>query len=236
MTLRAHQDAFGRALYDAVNGGGPLEIVERDDGDIEAGAGPAYIQPITNWPGKRYVRGRVIDVGCGAGRHALALQKQGFDVTGIDVSPWAIKAAKQLGLRRARVMSITQMSRSLGTFDTIQMLGNNFGLFADFDRARRLLRRFHHMTSDRGRIIAQSLDVYQTKEKVHLDYQARNRRRGRMSGQIRLRFRYRTLATPWFDYLMVSRPEMKRILAGTGWHVRRFIGTGASYTAVIEKD
>jgi len=36
---------------------------------------------------------RVVDVGCGAGRHALALAKRGFRVTGIDRSPDRLSAA-----------------------------------------------------------------------------------------------------------------------------------------------
>ena len=58
-----------------------------------------------------------------------------------------------------------------------------------------------------------------------------------MPGQVRFRIRYRTYATPRFDYLLVSRPEMKRILQGTGWKIRNFIDSKASpaYIAIIEK-
>ena len=84
-------------------------------------------------------------------------------------------------------------------------------------------------------LLAQTMDTYATKKGEHLDYQAYNRKRGRMSGQIKLRIRYKKLATPWFDYLIVSRSEMKAILKGTGWKVSKFIGKGASYIAVIEK-
>ena len=57
-----------------------------------------------------------------------------------------------------------------------------------------------------------------------------------MAGQLRLRIRYRTYATPWFDYLLVSKDEMRSILDGTGWQVARFIDSrGPAYVAVIEK-
>jgi SAM-dependent methyltransferase len=39
-------------------------------------------------------RGRVLDVGCGTGTHALWLAAQGFDVVGIDISPRAIERAR----------------------------------------------------------------------------------------------------------------------------------------------
>lgn len=57
-----------------------------------------------------------------------------------------------------------------------------------------------------------------------------------MSGQMRARVRYRRYCTPWFDYLIVSPDEMKAILTGTGWRVRRYLKSGGSvYVAVIEK-
>lgn len=221
------------------------EIVERDDGWIGTSAGPAaYFQPYDQWPtieqeAIAYARGRVLDVGCGPGRVCLYLQEQGHDVVGIDNSPLAIKVARERGVQDARGMSITQASRNtLGTFDTIIMFGNNFGLMANPRRARWLLRRFYHMCGDDGRIIAASNDVYQTDKPEHLDYHERNRRRGRMPGQIRLRVRFRKTTGPWFDYLMVSPDEMQQILVGTGWRVRQTFTQeeGGLYTANIEKE
>lgn len=78
-------------------------------------------------------------------------------------------------------------------------MGNNLGLLASRGRARWLLRRFHRLTTEGGRIVAESLDQFQTTDPIHRSYQRTNRRRGRMPGQIRLRVRYRTLVTPWFD-------------------------------------
>ena len=75
-------------------------------------------------------------------------------------------------------------------------------------------------------------DVYDTTLREHLEYQRRNRRRGRMSGQIRLRVRFRRAVTPWFDYLMVSPGEMKDLVQGTGWRVAGiFEADGPEYVA-----
>ena len=117
------------------------------------------------------------------------------------------------------------------------MMGNNFGVLENPQRARRLLRRFHRMTTEHGRILAETTDPYATDDPVHLAYQERNRARGRMSGQYRHRARYRNLKGPWYDWLFVSRDEMREIVAGTGWVVRKFIEPeGAQYVGVIEKD
>jgi SAM-dependent methyltransferase len=237
-------DAFGHMIADFHSGNrAGQEIVERDDGYFDATGGPrAYFREYHDWPpheknAMKYVRGAVLDIGCGAARHSLHLQREGFDVTGIDVSPRALKVARERGLKRTRLISITQVGAALGAFDTVLMLGNNFGLFGSLTRARWLLRRFKRLTTGDARIIAESNNIYETTNPWHLRYQKQNRRRGRMSGQVRIRVRYHTHVTPWFDYLLVSQEEMKKVLKGTGWHVARFVESGsAPYIGVIEKD
>lgn len=241
--LTKQQDAYGRIVWDYLHGKPSNEIVERDDGwvEVSCGAPTAYFAEFNNWgrhqrAAMRFVCGRVLDVGCGAGRCCLYLQKCGHEVVGIDVSPLAIKTCRQRGVKDARVLPFTQVSRALGRFDTILMMGNNFGLFGSRPRARWLLRRLHALTAPGARIVVESRNVYQTKDPDHLRYHRFNRRRGRMSGQLRLRVRYRQYCSPWFDYLIVSPDEMEAILAGTGWRVWRYLKSGGPmYGAVIEK-
>ncbi|MDX6484151.1 MAG: hypothetical protein QOE95_1922 [Gaiellaceae bacterium] len=229
-------------MLDAVEHGSAVEIVERDDGFIAASqvSSELYLAPFRKWPSiqrraMRFARGRVLDVGAGGGRVALHLQERGLDVVSIDVSPGAIAICRRRGVEDAREVGIDDVDESLGAFDTIVMFGNNFGLFASRAKAKRLLRRFHRLTSERGRILAETRDVHQTDDPAHLAYQARNVERGRMPGQVRIRVRYRLATTPWFDYLMVSRAELEELVAGTGWHVARTVGEGEMYVAVLEK-
>jgi len=240
--MKDSQDAFGHALSDYVLGKGRgYEVIERDDGYVDVvGGREMYLADYSRWPAHhrhamRYVKGPVLDVGCGAGRHALYLQRKGLDVLGIDVSPLAIAVCRRRGLRRARVMSITQINSALGTFGTVFMLGVNFGLFANRKRTRWLLGKLHAITNRDARIIAESRDPYQTNNPFNLAYHRRNKQRGRVAGQVRIRVRYQKYATPWFDYLYVSREEMRAILRGTGWAVKRFLAGTLTYIAVIAK-
>ncbi|WP_405166836.1 class I SAM-dependent methyltransferase [Nocardia sp. NBC_01499] len=41
-----------------------------------------------------WIRGRVLDPGCGAGEHTILLTKLGYDVLGIDLSPSAVEFAR----------------------------------------------------------------------------------------------------------------------------------------------
>ena len=241
--LKEREDAYGREVFTYWEKQEGFEIVERDDGHISVSAAcPAsYFSEHKDWhpneqEAMRFVRGRVLDVGCGAGRVALYLQEQGHEVTGIDISPLAIQVCKGRGVADARLLSITQVSTQMGIYDTIVMMCNNFGLFGGFARARWLLRRMRGMTSSQGRIVASGTDAYDTTNPDHLAYHVKNRERGRMSGQLRIRVRFGSYCSPWFDYLLASREEVQEIAKGTGWVVERFLGEGARYVVVMKKE
>lgn len=243
--LKPHQDAYGYMIYDYYHQRGGFEVVERDDGYINVTPGPAlYFSPFEEWFDvtrelMSHAHGRILDIGCGAGRTALYLQQQGYHVVAVDNSPKAVEVCELRGLYNAQVLPITQISATtLGIFGSILMIGNNFGLFGSYKRARWLLRRMYHMTKPDGRIIAESRDPYATDDADHLRYHQRNRERGRMGGQLRIRVRYKHYATPYFDYLLVSEDEMCHILADTGWQLTRVIPSEhlpGAYGVVIEK-
>ena len=240
--LAKDRDAYGHEVYDFFRGRGGCEIVERDDGHIDVSGGPAaYFAPFSKWgaherSAMRYVSGRVLDVGCGAGRIALHLQKRGHRVTGIDTSPLAVKVCRLRGVKDARVLPLANVGPSVGTFDTVVMMGNNFGLFGSAPQARRLLKRLHRMMPPDGRIVAETLNPYRTTNPAHLRCHAFNRRRGRMSGQVRIRVRYQAFISPWFYYLFVSPKELRGLLDGTGWKISKLLPSGgATYIAVLRK-
>jgi SAM-dependent methyltransferase len=233
-------DAFGRALLDQFEGKNVTVVVERDDGLVDTEAMAWYLSEPRKWHASerkalRYVRGRVLDVGSGAGRVARHLQEHGHDVVATDVSPLALETCRRRGVRDARLLPFTRIDSSLGSFDTIVLFGNNFGLFANPRRARWMLRRLKSVTSEDARILAGCHDPHVTEDPVNRSYLERNRRRGRMAGEARFRVRYLTDATPWFDWLLVSPTEMEKVVAGTGWALRHVLHDEANFVGVIER-
>ncbi len=237
------KDAYGQEVFAYYQGKDSYEIVERDDDYISmSGGSPVYFAEYKDWPkiekrAIKYVKAKVLDIGCGAGRVCLYLQKRGFKVIGIDNSTHAINVCKLSGIKEARLLPIENIDKlKRNNFDTIIMFGNNFGLFGNYKKAKILLKKFYRITGDDAIIIAETNDPYKTKNRVHLDYHRLNRKRRRMSGQLKIRIRFEKYISDWFDYLIVSKKEMRNILKRTGWRVKKFINSnGSSYIAIIEK-
>lgn len=242
--MNPKKDAYGQEVLAYLQGKESYEVIERDDGFVGISKGaPNYFAKFKDWPkiqqkAIKSAKGKILDIGAGAGRVSLYLQDKKFDVTAIDNSPLAIKVCKKRGVKKSKVLSIENMDYfKPKSFDTIIMLGNNFGLFGSFKKAKILLKKLYKITTPDALIIAESSDPYDTKDPSHLSYHIFNKKRGRMPGQLCIRVRFKTHVGDWFDYLLVSKNEMKEILKGTGWKVKKFIDSGSfTYCAIIEKE
>ena len=214
-------------------------IVERDDGYIDSGDIAEYFSLYRSWKhdasALRYARGRIVDIGCGAGRHVQYLQRRGFKAEGIDPSPLAVKVCKERRIKNVRIGSLETLPNGRKRYDTFVMFGNNFGLFGSRSHARTMLRQLLRCSTKDARIIAECRDPYITSEEAHTCYNKANTKRGRMYGQVRIRVRFERYTDPWFDYLFVSPKEMRELVKGTGWRVVKVLGRGAQYFTVIER-
>ncbi|MEI7904061.1 MAG: class I SAM-dependent methyltransferase [Candidatus Firestonebacteria bacterium] len=238
--LTRNKDAFGQALFASYISGQNSFIVERDDGLFSEG-GPlkVYFDNFSRWPLREKaammnVKGRVLDIGCGAGRHALYLQKKGHKVVAIDNSPLAIKVCRLRGVTHAKVMSIKDISRLKADFDTVLMMCNNFGLFGTIKKARKLLNTLKKITAKDSRIITESYDYMHP---YYREYKKYNKKKGRSPGALRVRIRYGKTVTSWFDYVRVTAVELKQLVKGTGWIIERIIDSkSSSYIAVLKRE
>ena len=233
-------DVFGEMIRDAYavrTGVGPrplaggrvprpvIEVIERDDGLINGAPVDHYLDEPADWQphdhrALRLCRGHVLDIGAGAGRTALELQRRGMAVTGLDTSAGAIEIARRRGLRDTVLNTVDAYAGASARYDTFLLLGNNLGLLESAERAPVFLDALARLANPRARLIAQGTDPYGTTDPVHVAYHRRNRERGRLGGQLRLRLRYRLLATEWFDYLNCSPAELEGLLTGTAWRLK----------------
>jgi cyclopropane fatty-acyl-phospholipid synthase-like methyltransferase len=85
------------------------------------------------------IRGRVLDVGCGTGEHALMAAGLGLDATGIDLASRALDAAEDKARERGRTVRFRRhdalkLAELAESFDTVLDCGL-FHVFDDDDRA-----------------------------------------------------------------------------------------------------
>ena len=241
--LRDYQDAYGHMLKDYLDGKGGWEIVESSVGYFSVSGGPEqYFSEYDDWAdhdkeAMKYVQGRVLDVGCAAGRHSLYLQERGFEVVGIDDSPLAVEVCRKRGLRDVRAMSLMQVSKAMGEFDTVLCLGGSFSYMFARKRIGWLLKKIYGLTTREGRIVARIRNPYVTVLPEFLELHELNRQQGKMAGEMRLRIRYKRYVTPWIDYFMLSPEELEDFLAENGWRIEYLNeGDDGLYLAIMEKE
>ena len=229
--LSPEQDAYGQILAAVAAGRDAQEIMEREDGRIYAGDPRDYLAPFRRWPAgerrsMRWVRGRVLDAGCAAGRVSLHLQERGHEVVAIDESPLAVGVARQRGVRDARVLSLLDASPEAlgGPFGTVIVMRNNLGLGGDLDAAPRVLAHLAALAAPGGRLLTDSVHP------ARLDPKARG------TGRDRYRVRWHEFASPWFRYLMLAPEEVEAVVEGSPWRVRALVDDGVTprYGIVLE--
>jgi len=158
------KDLFGKAILDYQTGNNPEDLLtetsisEADDMSV------AYLfrdyknMPKPEQKALQLARGRVLDVGCGAGSHSLYLQNErNLDVTAIDISPAAIKACRLRGIHCAVVIDVMQMTNQ--KFDTILLLMNGAGMCGKLNKVSGFLQKLKSLLNDGGQILLDSSDI-----------------------------------------------------------------------------
>lgn len=102
-------------------------------------------------------RGRVLDVGAGAGCHSLALQRRGLDVTAIDISPLSVEVMRQRGVESVAVDLFDKTFA--GCYDTVLMLMNGSGIIGRLERMPLFFHRMKQLLAAGGQVLMDSSDL-----------------------------------------------------------------------------
>lgn len=143
-------------------------------------------------------RGKVLDVGAGAGCHALALQERGLDVTAVDISPLSCETMKERGVANVECVNIFNQ-RFQERFDTLLLLMNGTGIAGKLSRLPQLLSRLKQLMNPGAQILIDSSDlryVYEDENGV-LDVDLD----GAYYGEIDYQMTYRNIEGKRFDWL-----------------------------------
>ena len=236
----ADKDLFGNALMDYYKGKKYVLSIERDDGHVDDQDSSFYFAKHDQFPESEkkaleFAKGRVLDIGVGAGRTALHLQSKGHEVVGIDISDGILELARLRGVKKLVKMSACDLKFKKDSFDTAIAFFNNFGLCGSMDGVAKMMERLHDIIRDGGVFLAESLNPLETNLRWHLNYQKRNIARGRPPGQVTLRNRYLGKKERWWDLLLLTPDEVKKLANKTGWKIESVCDGGTMHVYVLKK-
>lgn len=218
-------DLFGLILKRQLESNEQLyHSIERNDGYLDCANTQRYFGSWDDWPANEralleHAKSSVLDIGCGAGRHALHLQNQGLEVVGLDFSEGAVYVCKKRGLKRIVLGSACNLPSFKQKFTTFLLLFNNFGICGDPVNTIKLLQNLFRLGTANARILLSYADVSKTTNPFHLSFHKRNLVAGRRKGEITIRFRYQGYVGSWFTIWLPTRQEFQDTVQHTGWKI-----------------
>jgi len=157
------KDLFGKAILDYQTNTSPEDIVtetnitEADEMEVAYLFRDFNSMPKIEQTALQLAKGKILDVGCGAGSHSLYLQEKGLEVTAIDISSNAIKACELRGIKMALVQNVLDIENE--KFDTILLLMNGTGIFGSLNNTAVYLQKLKSLLAPNGQILIDSSDI-----------------------------------------------------------------------------
>jgi SAM-dependent methyltransferase len=157
-------DLFGQAILDFYTQNNPqplyteTSISEVDEMDV------AYLfRTFKNMPkleqkALQLAHGRVLDIGAGAGCHAVYLQQKGFEVTALDHSAQAIETCRLQNINHCIQSSLLEFQPET-QYDTLLLLMNGTGIFGRLNQTALYLQKLKSLLNPGGQILIDSSDL-----------------------------------------------------------------------------
>jgi len=104
-----------------------------------------------------HCRGKILDIGCGAGSHSLFLQQQGMDITSLDVSELAVQTCRARGLKKVVHRGLLDYNGI--KFDTLLLLMNGIGVAGRLSDLQGFLDHLKSLLDKKGQVLLDSSDI-----------------------------------------------------------------------------
>lgn len=157
------KDLFGKAILDYQTGNDPQDLITETNISEPDEMSAAYLfrsfseMPKIEQKALQLSKGKVLDIGCGAGSHSLYLQNdRKLNVTSIDISANAIQACRLRGLNQTQLADMMDFD---GKFDTILLLMNGTGIFGKLRNTSAYLQKLKSLLTKNGQILIDSSDI-----------------------------------------------------------------------------
>jgi SAM-dependent methyltransferase len=217
-----HKDLFGTALMDYWEGNYTEDLVTWTSISDEDSLPLSYLfrgieeMPTLEQTALQMAYGTVLDVGCGAGSHALWLQDQGYRVKCIDHSPGAVKVAQLRGVQHVELKTLLQETEC---FDTILLLMNGTGIFEEYSKLGVYLDHLRKIMSPGGQVLIDSSDLsymYTDKDSTYCPEDATD-----YFGDLDYFLSYKGREEIPFKWLYLDFKSLESVCAASGLHCEK---------------
>jgi len=158
------KDLFGKAILDYQTQNAPENLITETSISEADEMSVAYLfrsysaMPQLEQEALKLAKGKILDVGCGAGSHSLYLQNELYmEVTAIDISTRAIATCQLRGIKNAFVQDVMMLENE--KFDTILLLMNGAGMCGKLNKINSFLSKLKSLLNKNGRILLDSSDI-----------------------------------------------------------------------------
>lgn len=172
-------------------------------------------------------KGKILDVGAGAGCHSLVLQERGIYVTAIDISPLSVETMKKRGVKKVSEQDFFTLD---GRYDTILLLMNGIGIVGTLERLPEFFRRLDKKLAPRGQVLCDSSDISYVFEDKNgmIDIPTEMEYYGEHSFQMQ----YKDTIGESFEWLYIDADTLKEKAAKNGYAVET-VAEGEHYDYLV---
>lgn len=213
------RDVYGEALIEFHEKGqlkNPL-LLHSTYGDIEEMPIEVFFREEEDFPELEFIAlslcdGKVLDVGAGAGAHALYLQNKGFEVTALEISPSACNIMMQRGVQKIIQEDFFELKDK--QYDTLLFLMNGIGLAKSLDGFRQLLAHAKTLLTDKGQLLFDSSNI------SYLYDEYRIQRPSYYFGEIGYQYEFNGTKGAPFNWLYIDQETLIKIAHEESWVVQ----------------
>lgn len=156
----------------------------------------------------RLCKGKILDIGAGAGAISLALQRRKFDVTALEISPGAVEVMKNRGVEKIINTDIFKFDGE--KFDTLLLMMNGIGFCQYLDEITNFLNHAKALLNKDGQILFDSSDVSYLYENQKYEDDG-------YYGEIDYQYEYLNKKGDWFSWIYIERTLMQEIAEKCGY-------------------